>query len=262
MDLGLKGKVALVLASSKGLGKAIAQKYAEEGASVMLASRNEKALVDSVVEIKRKTKAEVDYFICDIKKPKDISSLVVHTVKRFGTIDVLVNNAGGPPAGGFDAFGDEEWQHAFELNLLSYVRTIREVLPYMRKQKQGRIINITSSSIKQPIDNLILSNTFRTGIIGLAKSLSQELASDGILINTVGPGRIATERTNELDIIKAAKLSVSVEDVQAEMQRAIPLGRYGDPEEFAKTIVFLGSLANTYVTGQMILVDGGMTKAY
>ncbi|MCT8139348.1 SDR family oxidoreductase [Anaerobacillus sp. CMMVII] len=262
MDLGLKGKVALVLASSKGLGKAIALKYAEEGTNVMLASRNEVGLKETAEELTRQTGVEIGYCVCDLKIVEDIRSLVTETVARFGKIDVLINNSGGPPAGGFDAFGDEDWQHAFELNLLSYVRAIREVLPYMRKQQQGRIINITSSSIKQPIDNLILSNTFRTGIIGLAKSLSQELANDGILINTVGPGRISTERTAELDEIKAQKLALSSDQVKAQAESNIPLGRYGEPEEFAKTVVFLGSGANTYITGQMILVDGGMTKAF
>jgi len=243
-------------------GKAIALKFAEEGARVMISSRNQQQLKETVAEIKNITGAEVNYQVCDIKNPQEVKSLVAETVARYGTIDVLVNNSGGPPAGGFDLFDDETWQHAFELNLLSYIRTIREVLPHMRKQQQGRILNIASSSIKQPIDNLILSNTFRTGVIGLAKSLSQELAKDGILINTVGPGRIATDRLNELDQIKADKLAVSYETVKQQSELAIPLGRYGKPEEFAKTIVFLGSEANTYITGQMILVDGGMTKAF
>lgn len=262
MDLGLKGKSILVLASSKGLGKAVALKYAEEGARVMLSSRNEQQLKETALEISATTGAEVNYQVCDIKNPEEIKTLVEETVTRYGTVDVLVNNCGGPPAGGFDAFTDEEWQHAFELTLLSYVRTMREVLPYMKKQQDGRIINITSSSIKQPIDNLTLSNTFRMGVAGLAKSLSQELAQYKILINTVGPGRVATERLAELDGIKASKLGLSYDVVKEESEKSIPLGRYGQPEEFAKTVVFLGSGANTYITGQMILVDGGMTKAF
>ncbi|WNF38666.1 SDR family oxidoreductase [Bacillaceae bacterium IKA-2] len=262
MDLGMKNKSILVLASSKGLGKAIALKFAEEGARVMISSRDEKQLKATVDEIVNKTGAVVNYQVCDIKNPQEIKLLVDETVALYGALDVLVNNSGGPPAGGFDLFDDETWQHAFELNLLSYIRTIREVLPQMRKQQEGRILNIASSSIKQPIDNLILSNTFRTGVIGLAKSLSQELAKDGILINTVGPGRIATDRLNELDQIKADKLALSYDTVKQQSELTIPLGRYGKPEEFAKTVVFLGSGANTYITGQMILVDGGMTKAF
>lgn len=262
MDLGLKNKSILVLASSKGLGKAVALKFAEEGARVMISSRDEEQLKATVDEIVNKTGAKVNYQVCDIKNPQEIKLLVNQTVALNGTIDVLVNNSGGPPAGGFDKFADDVWQHAFELNLLSYIRTIREVLPHMRKQQEGRILNIASSSIKQPIDNLILSNTFRTGVIGLAKSLSQELAQDGILINTVGPGRIATERLNELDQIKADNQAVSYETIKAQSELSIPLGRYGQPDEFARTIVFLGSGANTYITGQMVLVDGGMTKAF
>lgn len=262
MDLGLKNKSILVLASSKGLGKAIAQQFAEEGARVMISSRDENQLKEVAAEIVRTTGAEVNYKVCDIKEPEEIKALVEETASLYGTVDVLVNNCGGPPAGGFDQFVDDDWQHAFELTLLSYVRTIREVLPYMKKQHEGRILNITSSSIKQPIDNLTLSNTFRMGVAGLAKSLSQELAQHKILINTVGPGRVATERLAELDQIKAGKLGVSHEIVKQQSENSIPLGRYGEPEEFAKTVVFLSSEANTYITGQMILVDGGMTKAF
>src|SRR5699024_8104731 len=154
-----------------------------------------------------------------------------------GTVDVLINNAGGPPAGTFDDFDDEEWQHAFELNLLSFVRAIREALPYMRKQGRGRIVNIASSAVKQPVDNLILSNTLRAGILGLAKSLSQELASDNILINTVGPGRIATDRVAQLDQINADKQNVSYEQVKSKTEQSIPIGRYGEPDEFANMTV-------------------------
>lgn len=262
MDLGLKGKSALVLAASKGLGKAIATKLSEEGANVMLASRNEENLKSAQAEIKEKTKGYVDYVVCDITNPDSIKEMVEKTAKSFGTIDILVNNAGGPPAGVFDDFDDAAWQKAFELNLLSYVRSIREVLPYMRKQGGGKILNIASSSFKQPIDGLILSNTFRTGVLGLAKSLATELAKDKILINTLGPGRIGTDRLNELDKIEASKKGISIDEVRAAKEQTIPLGRYGLPEEFANIAVFLCSGANTYVTGQAFLVDGGMVRAF
>ncbi|WP_374724166.1 SDR family oxidoreductase [Calidifontibacillus erzurumensis] len=262
MDLGLKGKSALVLAASKGLGKAIATKLSEEGANVMLASRNEENLKSAQAEIKEKTKGYVDYVVCDITNPDSIKEMVEKTAKSFGTIDILVNNAGGPPAGVFDDFDDSAWQKAFELNLLSYVRSIREVLPYMRKQGGGKILNIASSSFKQPIDGLILSNTFRTGVLGLAKSLATELAKDKILINTLGPGRIGTDRLNELDKIEASKKGISIDEVRAAKEQTIPLGRYGLPEEFANIAVFLCSGANTYVTGQAFLVDGGMVRAF
>ncbi|MGO4889582.1 SDR family oxidoreductase [Anaerobacillus sp. MEB173] len=261
MDLGLTNKSVLVLASSQGLGKAIATKFAEEGAKVMISSRNEQQLQETAEAIRSATGSEVHYQVCDIKNPEQIKELVNKTAEAFGTIDVLVNNAGGPPPGGFEQCTDDEWYHAFELNLLSVVRTIREVLPHMKKQG-GRIVNITSSSIKQPIDNLLLSNTFRMGIVGLAKSLSQELAQYGILINTVGPGRFATSRVDELDQARAAKLQMTVEEVKEQAKQSIPLGRYGDPEELAKCVVFLCSEGNMYATGQAIVVDGGMTKAY
>src|SRR5699024_5359313 len=156
---------------------------------------------------------------------------------------------------------DDGWQHAFELTLLSYIRTIREALPYMREQGGGRIINFASSSIKQPLDNLILSNTFRTGVMGLSKSLALELGKDQILVNTVGPGRIATDRIQSLDQIRADKLGVNKEELMEKTARGIALGRYGEPEEFAKMIVFLGSESNTYITGQSFLVDGGLVRA-
>ncbi len=261
MDLGLKGKTALVLASSKGLGKAAAMKFAEEGANVMISSRNEDELKKAAEEISGQTGANVSYQVCNVMDNEQIIELVHATANKFKTIDVLVNNAGGPPAGNFDDFSDKDWINAFELTLLSVIRTIRAVLPYMRKQQSGRIVNIASSSFKQPLENLTLSNTFRTGIMGLSKSLSQELAKDNILINTIGPGRIATDRLKELDRKMAEKKGVSFEELTRRSQEAIPLGRYGTPEEFANILVFLCSEANTYVTGQAILVDGGLVKA-
>lgn len=261
MDLGLEGKTALVLASSKGLGKATAMKFAEEGANVMISSRNEADLQKTAQEIREKTGTNVACKVCNIMDNEQIVELVHETVSKFKTIDILVNNAGGPPAGNFDDFSDKDWMNAFELTLLSVIRTIRAVLPFMRKQQSGRIVNIASSSFKQPLDNLTLSNTFRTGIMGLAKSLSQELAKDNILINTVGPGRIATDRLKELDSKTAEMKGVELEEIIAHSELAIPLGRYGTPEEFANVLVFLCSEANTYVTGQAILVDGGLVKA-
>lgn len=261
MDLGLKNKTALVLASSKGLGKATAMKLAEEGANVMIASRSESELQKTAQEIREKTNANVHYKVCNVMDNEQIIELVHETVAKFKTIDILVNNTGGPPAGNFDDFSDKDWMNAFELTLLSVIRTIRAVLPYMRKQKSGRIVNIASSSFKQPLDNLTLSNTFRTGIMGLSKSLSQELAKDNILINTVGPGKIATDRVKELDRLRAERERLPIEEVVARSEAQIPLGRYGTPEEFANVVAFLCSEANTYVTGQAILVDGGLIKA-
>ncbi len=261
MDLKLKDKVVLVMASSSGLGKAIAREYAREGARVMICSTNGHKLEQASRDIASETGNRPDFRVCDVTRSEDISRLVQATLENLGAIHVLVNNAGGPPPGPFESFGDETWQLAFELNLLSYIRTIREVLPVMKKQHWGRIINSTSSSVKQVIDNLILSNTFRLGVIGLTKTLSRELAGDGILINAIGPGRFDTDRIQQLDRDKSERTGLSLEEVKAGSLMNIPLGRYGRPEEYARLALFLGSAANSYITGQTILADGGMVRA-
>jgi 3-oxoacyl-[acyl-carrier protein] reductase len=185
---------------------------------------------------------------------------VQHTIDSFGQLDILINNAGGPPAGTFEQITDEQWQQSFELNLLSYVRMIREALPHLKKNG-GKIVNIASSSIKEPIPGLLLSNTFRTGIVGMTKTLAIELAKDRILINTVAPGRIATDRVAFLDEVNAEKQGITKSEMEEKMKNTIPLGRYGEPEEFAKVVTFLVSDANSYMTGSSFLVDGGMVKS-
>ena len=262
MDLGLTGKTALVAAASKGLGKATAMQLAKEGATVHIVSRDEHALKQTRSDIIKESGNEnVFYSVCDITDAKDISRAVETAAQHTGSIDILINNAGGPPAGKLLDFGDEDGQDAFELNLLSFVRFIRAAAPIMKENGGGHILNIASSSIKQTIDNLLLSNTFRAGIVGLAKSLSLELAPDNILINTLGPGKIHTDRVDQLDQKAADLQGRSLKDVQKESQAAIPLGRYGTPEEFAKMAVFLCSSANSYITGQAFVVDGGMVKS-
>jgi 3-oxoacyl-[acyl-carrier protein] reductase len=241
MDLGLEGKVALVMAASKGLGRAVATELAREGASVVISSRDEETLAQTAAEIADETGAEVEPRAADITRAQEIQALVSHAADRFGGLDVLVNNTGGPPAG--------------------TIRAVRGVLPLMRERGGGRIVNIASSSIKQPIENLIFSNTFRAGILGLAKSLSVELAPDGILINTLGPGRISTARSRAMDESNAQAAGVPVEEVRGRFESQIPLGRYGEPEELARVAAFFASPANSYVTGQAILVDGGMVRA-
>ena len=260
MDFGLQNKNALVIASSQGLGKAIATELVREGANVMLSGRSEEKLAVVKKELKSIGTGKVSYCVADITKPSDIKNLVNTTVREFGGIELLVNNAGGPKAGTFNDMSDEDWKNAFELNLLSYIRIIREVLPSL-KEKGGKIVNIASSSTKEPIPGLILSNTFRTGIVGLAKTLSMEFAAEQILVNTVSPGRIATERVAHIDKINAKKQGVSEEEIRELAEGIIPLGRYGKPEEFAKFVTFLLSDANTYITGQSFLVDGGMVKS-
>jgi len=261
MHLELTGKSVIVCASSAGLGRATAMEFAREGARVMLCGRREAELKNVVREIEA-TGGQARYVVADLTKPADIERLVDGTVSAFGGIYALVNNSGGPPAGTFVQFDDAAWQSAFELNLLSFVRVTRHALPHMRQGKGGRIVNFASTSVKSPIDNLILSNTFRTAVMGFSKTLAGEVGREGILVNVLGPGRVQTARIEQLDGIRASKAGVSVETIRAETSNAIPLGRYGLPEEFARAAVFLGSPANTYITGQTLLVDGGMVKAY
>ena len=260
MDFQLENKNALILASSQGLGKAIATELVKEGANVMLVGRYEEKLANAQQELQKLGSGKVLFTVADLTKLEDIQALVKNTIEGFGGLDILVNNAGGPPAGTFTDMNDEQWQQSFELNLLSYIRTIRESLPHLKKQG-GKIVNIASSSIKEPLPGLILSNTFRTAIVGLAKTLSVELAPDNILINTVGPGKIATDRIDYLDKVNADKKGITQEQLEEQVKKTIPLGRYGKPEEFAKFVTFLVSGANTYVTGQSYLVDGGMVKS-
>lgn len=262
MDLELHGKTALIVASSKGLGKAIAHQLSLEGCNVMLTSRNAEELEKTREELLVDARGQVKCCPCDITRLEEIKELVYRTRDLLTPIDILINNAGGPPGGGFDQQDDAAWQAAFELNLLSYVRLIREVLPDMKKRNAGRIINVTSSSIKQPIPGLILSNVMRMGILGLAKSLADELAPFNVLVNTVAPGRIATDRTAYLDQLKAERMGVEREQVVNESLQRIPLGRYGDPEEFARVVCFLASGASSYVSGSTLMVDGGMVRGY
>ncbi|NLP50646.1 SDR family oxidoreductase [Bacillus sp. RO1] len=260
MEMNLKGKTALVMASSQGLGKAIAASLIEEGVNVVLASRNEEKLADVQAELLKNNGGRASYIQTDITDSSQIQRAVQHAVDTYGRLDILVNNAGGPPAGSFEQITDEQWQQAFELNLLSYIRTIREALPHLKKNG-GKIINIASSSIKEPIPGLLLSNTFRTGIVGLTKTLAGELAGDNILINTVAPGRIATDRVAFLDEVNAEKQGITKAEMEEKVKAGIPLGRYGEPEEFAKVVTFLVSDANSYMTGSSFLVDGGMVKS-
>lgn len=260
MDLGLRGKVALVPASSQGLGKAVALAFAREGARLAICSRRLDA-IEATAEEARRLGAEVLALAADLTRAEDIANLVQRTVEHFGGVDILITNAGGPPAGRFDDFDDAAWQAGYELTLLSAIRLIRAALPSMRQRGGGAIITMTSSSIKQPISNLILSNVFRAGVAALAKTLADELAPDNIRVNNVVPGRIATERVAQLDQANAARLGVDVETVRQSMLAQIPLRRYGEPEEFADAVVFLASERASYITGATLQVDGGMIRS-
>lgn len=262
MNLGLEGKAVLVMASSAGLGRAIAQEFACAGAHVMLFGRYQQRLESAQVEIAQTCGNPPEYTVGDVRDAEAIQNAVARTAERFGSLFALINNCGGPPVGGFAAFGDRAWQEAFELTLLSYIRSIRAAIPYMQKSGQGRILNVASSSTKQVIDNLILSNTFRMGVVGLSKTLARELGREQILVNVISPGRINTARLRQLDQVRAERTGLSAQQVARQAAANIPLERFGEPLELARLAVFLCSQANNYITGQNILVDGGAAQAY
>jgi 3-oxoacyl-[acyl-carrier protein] reductase len=265
MDLGLHGKVALVAASSKGLGRATATQLAREGAIVMLCSRDAQA-IDAAVEHVRQAAVESENggsasgMVADVTRREDIERLVAAAIEQHGRIDILINNAGGPPAGSFETFDDQAYIDALNLNLLSTLRLSQAVVPSMKAQGSGSIVNITSLSVKQPLDGLILSNTARAGVIGLAKSMANELGKYNIRVNSVGPGPTRTDRILDLARQRAAAQGISVEESLNRDWTGIPLGRLGEPEEFANVVTFLASPAASYVTGVTIQVDGGMYK--
>ena len=262
MDLGLRDKVAIIMAASKGLGRACAEALAAEGARVTIGARGAQALEKTAQEIREATGGRVLAVPTDVTRAEDMEAIVAATVREFGRVDILVNNAGGPPAGTFDSFGDAQWQAAFELNLLSTVRLIRLILPHMRKTGSGRIITIVSTSVKQPIDGLLLSNAIRSGVVGLAKTLSVELAPDNITVNNVCPGRILTDRLRQIyHINERVKQGVSEEAVLKEMAQSIPMGRVGKPEELGTFVAFLASQQAAYITGTTTQIDGGLVRS-
>ncbi len=260
MDLGLRGKVVIVGGASKGIGKATALGFAREGAKVAVCARSREPLEGAAEEIRKATGAEVLAIPGDLAQAQAVEDLIAKTVERFGTIHVLVNNTGGPPLGGFSRMSDEEWEKAFALNFLSTVRLTRQTLPYMEKQQWGRIINVMSVSVKEPIDGLILSNGVRPAVVGMAKTLSREVGKHNITINTVLPGRILTDRLRNAMASRAQTTEKSLEQALAEGSADIPLGRIGDPQEMANVIVFLASEAASYVSGVSIQVDGGLVR--
>ncbi len=261
MDLGLRGKVAIVTASSRGIGRAAAEALAAEGARIAVCARTAADVMAAADQIRRRTGSDALAVAADLTKAEDIQRIVDRTAATYGTVDVLVNNAGGPPPGTFDGVGETEWRAAFEITLLSVVRMTRAVLPLMRKGGGGVIINIQSTSVKVPLDNLILSNSIRTGVIGLAKSLSFELAKDGIRVNNVLPGAIMTDRQREMLALQSARSGKSVEEIVRLREAAIPLGRFGEPEDLGNMIAFLASERARYVTGVTVQVDGGLVRS-
>ncbi|WP_028550329.1 SDR family oxidoreductase [Paenibacillus sp. UNC451MF] len=260
MDLKLEGKTAVVTASSKGLGRAVAEQLAAEGANLILCSRNKEAIDQTAQEIVNQYGVKVEALAVDVSQIEDITKLIDHASNHFTSIDALVCNAGGPPSGSFLSFDDAAWEKAFFGNMMSVVRLIRGFHPLLAKQG-GRIVTIASTSVKMPIPGLVLSNTFRTGVVGLMKTLSIEFAKDDILLNTVCPGRIMTDRIMELDSLKADRDNQSVETVRQALSQDIPLGRYGEPHELATIAAYLLSPLNSYMTGSVFYVDGGAVKS-
>ena len=258
MDLGLKDRAAIVTGSSKGIGKAIALGLAMERANVTICARDETNLRKTAREMESLTRSKILPIAADLTKREDIERLVSSTHKAFGRIDILINNIGGPPSGSFLDISDQGWQQAVDLLLMSVVRSCRLVVPHMRSRSWGRIVNMTSFAAKQPADKLVLSNALRAGILGLTKTLSNELAPDGILVNAVCPGFTRTTRLEELARWKAEQTHTSSEEVVCEWQRDIPLGRLAQPKEIADLVVFLASERASYITGVAIQVDGGL----
>jgi len=261
VDLGLKDRVALVAAASRGLGKAAAWELAREGARVAICARGEDALRAAAREIAEDTGGEVFPVAADVTDPSDIKRLVTAVEEQFGRIDILVSNAGGPPTGAFADFNDNAWEAALQLNLLSTVRLCRAVLPGMRARNWGRIVNIISASVKQPMDGLILSSAARSAVVGMAKTLSNECAAQGITVNNVCPGYTLTDRVKNLAEKQAAKDGKSVQEIIEGFAAEIPARRLGRPQELAALVVFLASERASYITGTTIQIDGGYVRS-
>jgi 3-oxoacyl-[acyl-carrier protein] reductase len=262
MDLGLHNRVAIVCAASQGLGKAAAAGFLREGAHVVICSRDARKLAAAAKEIQAVAAdgARVVHVAADLTKPAHIKRLVRTAMSAFRRIDILVTNAGGPPVAAFPDLDDRTWQKGIDLNLMSTIRCIREVLPVMQKQHWGRIINITSIAAKQPIDDLVISSTVRPGILGLSKVLANRYSKEGILVNSVAPGFIATARQQEIGGARAKAAGITTAEYLENQGKGIPVGRMGTPEELANVIVFLGSERASYVSGTTVNVDGSMMK--
>ncbi len=261
MDLGLKGKVALVAGASKGLGYAVAKALAAEGANVSISSRDEQAIAAAARQIEQETGARVLSMAVDVRSKDAIDRWMAQAADAFGGIDALMTNSGGPPAGPAVSFDDQAWQDAAELLLFSTIRMIRGAVPLMEKRGGGAILVSTSSSVKEPIPNLGLSTVLRASVSALAKTLAIELAAKKIRVNQIIPGRIDTDRVRQLDEINAKKQGVTAAQAKEKAMAAIPMGRYGQPDEFGRVGAFLLSGAAAYMTGATVQVDGGQIKS-
>lgn len=260
MDMGLRSKVAFVAGASKGLGKEVARGLAKEGARVAICARDESVLERTAKDLEKETGAEIFFKRADVSDGTQIKEFVRAAIDRFGTVHILVNNAGGPPSSSFMELNDQHWKDAFDLNFMSAVGLSKEVIPYMMRQRWGRIISLTSVAVKQPIDGLILSNSIRAAVHGWAKTLSNELASYNILVNCVCTGFMHTERVESLARSIAEREGVEAKEVIGRWEAQIPMGRLGRPEELANLVVFLASERAGYITGTSIPIDGGYCR--
>jgi len=260
VDLGLKGRAAAVAAASRGLGRATAHALAAEGASVAVCGRDRGRIVEAAETIARDTGARTLPVVADVGLAEDCRRFVDEAAAAFGRLDVLVTNTGGPRPGGFEEVSDEAWLEAYRVTLANVVHLVRAAVPHMRRNGWGRVVNIASLSARQPIDGLALSNAFRPAIAGLAKTLSNELGRDGILVNTVCPGYTRTDRLDEVMKARAAKAGSTPEKVRADLAAGVPLRRVAEPEELAAVVAFLCSERASYVTGVTLPVDGGAQR--
>lgn len=260
MNLGIQNKVALVTAASRGLGRAVALELAQEGCKLAMCSRSLESVQRAADEIRRQTGAEVLALAADVTDASRIAEIVAQTESHFGSLDILFANAGGPPPGQFSQLSDEQWQAAVNTNLMSVVRLCRAVLPGMQRRQWGRIVIDTSFTVKQPLENLILSNSIRAGVTGLAKTLSNEVAKDNITVNCVCPGYTLTERMENLVMDRAQRGGTTRDEAAKVITGTIPLGRFASVAEFAAPAVFLMSERASYITGVSLTVDGGWTR--
>lgn len=261
VDLGLEGKAAVVGGASLGIGRAIALGLAREGCRLAIAARRRDTLERTAREIREATGAAVLPVPCDMAQSQDIRSFIALAAQEFGRLDIVVNNAGGPPIGRFEDHDDDAWRHALDQNFLSVVRVVREAVPHLRAAGGGRIINVLSWAVKQPLDGLILSNASRLAVVGLAKTLSRELGPDRITVNNVCPGSTLTDRFRQLAEARAKITHRSVSAILEEEGKRVPLGRLAEPEDVAALVIFLASEPARHITGTTIQVDGGQTAS-
>ena len=260
MDLGLRGKVALVAAASRGLGRAVAEELAREGTELVICARGAVALHEAAEAIRAESGVTVVDVVADISQAADVARVTAVAFERFGRVDILVTNSGGPPAGPFESHSAQAWDEAVRHNLHSVVELTRAVLPGMKERRWGRIINVTSIAVKQPVDNLILSNSVRAAVTGFARTLANEVASFNITVNNVMPGYTRTQRVEDLAQRNAAQRGTTPEVERSGWEKQIPAGRLGEPREFAAMVAFLASERASYTTGASIPVDGGWIR--